>query len=73
LVFLHTRQRSDIYRCAAEQGGSERTLYYVGSGDPPLDNKRDGIKRSETLVKSMVSVDFFTVATIRFQVLYVGA
>jgi hypothetical protein len=47
----------------------EGAWYWLGSGDPPLHNKGDGIKRSETLVKSMVSVDSFTVPTIRFQVL----
>ena len=45
--------------------------YWIGSCDPPLDNKGDGIKRIATIVKTMVSVDFFTVPTIRFQVLYV--
>jgi hypothetical protein len=35
----------------------------------PLDNKRDRLKRNATMVKTMVSVDFFTVPTIRFQVL----
>ena len=45
--------------------------YWIGSCDPSLDNKGDGIKRIATIVKSTVSVDFFTVPTIRFQVLYV--
>src|SRR5215831_330244 len=45
--------------------------YWIGSCDPTLDNKGDGIKRNATIVKTMVSVDFFTVPTIRFQVLYV--
>src|SRR5215467_3501115 len=44
---------------------------WIGSCDPPLDNKGDGIKRIATIVNSLVSVDFFTVPTIRFQVLYV--
>jgi transposase InsO family protein len=37
----------------------------------PGDNKGDRIKRIATIVKTMVSVDFFSVPTIRFQVLYV--
>jgi putative transposase len=45
--------------------------YWIGSCYPPLDNKGDGIKRIATIVKTMVSIDFFTVPTIRFQVLYV--
>jgi transposase InsO family protein len=43
----------------------------LGSCSPPLDNKGDGIKRIATIVKTLVSADFFTVPTIRFQILYV--
>src|SRR5215813_3807666 len=43
----------------------------IGSCDAPRDNKGDRLKRNATIVKTMVSVDFFTVPTIRFQVLYV--
>ena len=45
--------------------------YRIGSSDPPLDSKGDGIKRIATIVKSTVSIDLFTVSTLRFQVVYV--
>jgi len=51
--------------------GNKRACDWLGSCDPPLDSKGDGIKRIATIVKTLVSVDFFTVPTIRFQVLYV--
>src|SRR5215813_14373929 len=43
----------------------------LGSCNAPGDNKGDRLKRNASIVKTLVSVDFFTVPTIRFQVLYV--
>jgi hypothetical protein len=35
---------------------NEGASYWLGSSDPPLDNKGDGIKRIATIVKSTLPV-----------------
>ena len=51
---------------APEANADEWNWIDIGSCDAPLDNKGDRLKRNATIVKALVSVDFFTVPTIRF-------
>jgi hypothetical protein len=62
------RIHSELLKFGIDIGEASASAYMVRRQKPPAQTWRTFL---ENHIKSMVSVDFFTVPTIRFQVLYV--